>query len=70
MRDNQKRKVYNWEDSLIPTTNDLSKQECIHIINELNKIYLDDNYRKKLIKTRKVFFKKKNKLLKLIENEI
>lgn len=39
MRDNQKRKVYNWEDSLIPTTNDLSKQECIHIINELNKIY-------------------------------
>ena len=40
------------------------------IVNELNKIYLDDNYRKKLIKTRKVFFKKKNKLLKLIENEI
>ena len=39
MRDNQKRKVYNWEDSLIPTTNDLSKQECIHIINQLNKIY-------------------------------
>ena len=39
MRDNQKRKVYNWEDSLIPTTNDLSKQEFIHIINELNKIY-------------------------------
>ena len=29
------------------------------IINELNRIYFDDNYRKKLIKTRKVFFKKK-----------
>ena len=40
------------------------------IVNELNKIYFNDNYRKKLIKIRKVFFKKKSKLLKLIENEI
>ena len=39
MRDNQRRKVYNWEDNLIPTTNDLSKQECIHIIDQLNKVY-------------------------------
>tara|TARA_R110000737_G_scaffold1479_9_gene4403 strand:+ start:1649 stop:2452 length:804 start_codon:yes stop_codon:yes gene_type:complete len=39
MTDRQKGKVYNWEDSLIPTTNELSKQECIHIINELNKVY-------------------------------
>ena len=40
------------------------------IIKELNKIYLDDKYRKNLIKSRIDYFSKKNKLLKLINNEI
>ena len=39
MRDTQKGKVYNWEDKLIPTTNELSEQECVHIIKGLNKVY-------------------------------
>lgn len=47
------------------------KKNCKHhIIKELNKIYLDNNYRKKLIKNRINYFNKKNELLKLIKNEI
>jgi spore coat polysaccharide biosynthesis predicted glycosyltransferase SpsG len=38
------------------------------IIDELNKIYFDDNYRKNLVKRRKNFFRKKNKLLKIIND--
>lgn len=38
------------------------------IIDELNKIYFDDNYRKNLVKRRKSFFRKKNKLLEIIND--
>ena len=40
------------------------------IINELNKIYFNDNYRKKLVEKRKKYFKRRNKLLNIIQNEI
>lgn len=40
------------------------------LIKELNKIFLDDIYRKNLIKNRINYFNKKNKLIKLINNEI
>ncbi len=39
------------------------------IIKELNKLYIDDNYRKKIINKRLKFFRKKNHIEKLI-NEI
>jgi spore coat polysaccharide biosynthesis predicted glycosyltransferase SpsG len=48
----------------------VNKNNMYSIINELNKIYFNDNYRKKLIETRKKYFQKKNKLLSLIKNEI
>ena len=46
------------------------KKDMSIIINELNKIYYNDKYRKKLIQRRKFFFRKKNKLIKLINNEL
>jgi len=48
----------------------VNKNNMYSIINELNKIYFNDNYRKKLIRIRKKYFKKENKLLNLIKNEI
>ena len=39
------------------------------IINELNKFYIDDKYKKKIINKRYKFFRKKNKIYKII-NEI
>lgn len=50
--------------------NYIKKDDKKSLINELNKIYFNDNYRKNLIKNRKNFFNKKNKLLDLISNEI
>ena len=46
------------------------KKDMSIIINELNKIYYNDKYRKKLIQRRKFFFRKKNKLIKLISNAL
>ncbi len=48
----------------------VNKDNMIAIINELNKIYFNDNYRNKLVENRKRYFKKKNILLKIIQNEI
>lgn len=39
-------------------------------ITELNKIYLNDKYRKNLVKRRINFFRKKNKIIKVIKNAI
>ncbi len=39
-------------------------------VTELNKIYLNDKYRKNLVKRRISFFRKKNKILKVIKNAI
>ncbi len=38
------------------------------IVKELNKIYLNDKYRKNLVKRRVSFFRKKNKIIKIIKN--
>lgn len=46
------------------------KNDKDNLIDELNKIYFDDKYRKNLIKNRLKYFNKKNKLLDLIKNEI
>jgi spore coat polysaccharide biosynthesis predicted glycosyltransferase SpsG len=46
------------------------KKDLFQIIDELNKIYFNNNYRKKLIKRRSGFFRKKNKLLEIVNNEI
>ena len=46
------------------------KKDFSQIIYELNRIYFNNNYRKNLIIRRIKFFKKKNKLLKIISNEI
>ena len=37
------------------------------IICEINKIYIDEDYRKRLISKRLLFFRKKNKILKLLK---
>ena len=37
------------------------------LINEINKIYKDDVYRKRLISSRLLFFRKKNKILQLLK---
>ena len=47
MRDNQRRKVYNWENSKHNSAEwcdkgkqtTLTKQQCIHIVNQLNKVF-------------------------------
>ena len=46
------------------------RKDLFQIIDELNEIYFNNNYRKKLIKRRISFFRKKNKLLKIVSNEI
>jgi len=46
------------------------KKDFSQIIYELNRIYFNNNYRKNLIIRRIKFFKKKNKLVKIISNEI
>ncbi len=46
------------------------RKDLFQIIDELNEIYFNNNYRKKLINRRISFFRKKNKLLKIISNEI
>ena len=48
----------------------VNKDDMYEIIKELNKIYNNDNYRKKLVENRKKYFKRKNKLLNIIQNEI
>tara|TARA_Y100000768_G_scaffold330237_1_gene268830 strand:- start:781 stop:1635 length:855 start_codon:yes stop_codon:yes gene_type:complete len=40
------------------------------IVKELNKIYFNDKYRKNLVKRRKNFFRKKNKIIKIIKDAI
>ncbi len=40
------------------------------IVSELNKIYLNDKYRKNLVKRRINFFRKKNKIINVIKNAI
>lgn len=48
----------------------IKKNNKFHLLQELNKIYFNDNYRKNLIKNRINYFGKKNKLLNLINHEI
>tara|TARA_R100001369_G_scaffold24083_1_gene44230 strand:+ start:1106 stop:1942 length:837 start_codon:yes stop_codon:yes gene_type:complete len=44
MRDRQRQKVYDWENKASwsgKSTNELNEQQCLFIINSLNKIYAD-----------------------------
>ena len=44
-----------------------SKENIKKLINEINRIYVDDVYRKRLISSRLLFFRKKNKILQLLK---
>lgn len=44
-----------------------STENIKKLINEINRIYIDDVYRKRLISSRLLFFRKKNKILQLLK---